>query len=175
MFKTIPYKRKFIFIIIGFVILLLAAYKKNFKNIFEIRNQINHLDNKLNAVDGSYNQIFYLKNEIEQLNGLIGGQTKEPELVQQLILDFITNTGFKINIHDIEDPHIFNDNEFTIHTNVLDIEGEYNTLLELLYKIEKDFTASKMVSSEFYTEKNYRTNSKKLFLKLILQNYEKNN
>lgn len=175
MFKTVPYKRKFIIVVIGFVILLLAAYKKNFKNIFEIRNQINHLDQKLNTVDGSYNQIFFLKNEIAQLNDLIGGQTKAPELVQQLILDFITNTGLKINIHDIKDPHVFSDNEFTVYTNVLDIEGDYNTLLQLLYTIEKDFAASKVVSTEFYTEKNYRYNTKKLFLKLILQNYEKNN
>ena len=175
MFNTVSYKRKFIAVLIGFIIMLLAAYKKNFKHIFEIRHQINNLDEKLNTVDGSYNQIFFLKNEIVQLNDLIGGQTKAPELVQQLILDFITNTGLKINIHDIEDTHIFDDDEFSVYTNVLDIEGDYTTLLQLLYQIEKDFKASKVVSSEFYTEKNYRYNSKKLFLKLILQNYEKNN
>ncbi len=175
MFKTIPYKKKFIVVLLGFVVLLLASYKKNFKNIFEARKQLNTITNKLNTVDDSSNQIFFLKNEIAQLNDLIGGQTKEPELVQQLILDFITNVNLDINIHDIEDTHIFNDDDFTIYTNVLQIEGDYNTLLKLLYNIEKDFSASKVVSSEFYTEKNYRTNSKKLFLKLILQNYEKNN
>ncbi|MEO1032271.1 MAG: hypothetical protein AAFX55_12740 [Bacteroidota bacterium] len=175
MFKNVPYKKKFLFIILGFVVLLLAAYKKNFKSIFEIRSQLSHIDKKLNTVDGSYQQIFFLKNEIAQLNDLIGGQTKDPELVQELILDFVTNTNLDINIHDIEDTHVFSDDEFTIYTNVLQIEGDYNTLLKLLYTIEKDFLASKVVSSEFYTEKNYRTTSKKLFLKLILQNYEKNN
>ena len=174
MFKNITYKKKFLFIIVGFVILLMAAYKKNFKSIFEIRSQLSNINKKLNTVDGSYQQIYFLKNEIAQLNDLIGGQTKDPELVQELILDFVTNSNFDINIHDIEDTHVFSDDEFTIYTNVLQIEGDYNTLLKLLHTIEKDFTASKVVSSEFYTEKNYRTSSKKLFLKLILQNYEKN-
>ena len=174
MFKTITYKRKFIFVIIGFLLLFFAAYKKNFKHIFEIRTQLSASKEKLNTLDDSYQQIFFLKNEIEQLNDLIGGQTKQPELAQRFILDFITNIGLSINIHNIDDTHIFIDDEFKIYTNVLQIEGDYNSLLKLLYSIEKDFTASKVVSSEFYTEKNYRTNSKTLFLKLILQNYEKN-
>lgn len=175
MFNNISYKKKFLFVIIGFVILLLAVYKKNFKDIFETRRQLNVIENKLNVVDGSYNQVLFLKNEIAQLNNLIGGQTKQPELVQQLLLDFITNTDFDINIHKIEDTHLYNDEEFTVYTNIIEVEGNFNTLLKLLYKIEVDFKASKVVSSEFYTEKNYRTNSKKLFLKIILQNYEKNN
>ncbi|MHA7843651.1 MAG: hypothetical protein ACX93I_10050 [Winogradskyella sp.] len=163
------------FIIIGFVILLLAVYKKNFKDIFETRRQLSALENKLSIVDGSYNQVLFLKNEIAQLNNLIGGQTKQPELVQQLLLDFITNTNFDINVHKIEDTHLYNDDEFAIYSNIIEIEGSYNNLLKLLYEIERDFNASKVVSSELYTEKNYRTNSKKLFLKIILQNYEKNN
>lgn len=173
MFKNITYKKKFIFIIVGFVLLGLAAYKKNFKNIFEVRSQISSITQKLNEVDGSHNQIFFLKNEVAQLNDMIGGQTKNPELVQQLILDFISNSNVKVNIHKIEDTHLYNDGEFNIFTNTIQIEGDYKSLLELLYLVEKDFAYSKVVSAELSTEKNYRNNSKKLYLKLILQNYEK--
>ena len=172
--SSFTYKQKFFGIILGFLILLLASYKKTYKHIFEAKSQLNLIDEKLKTVDNSYNEVFILKNEISVLDSAIGGQTKTPENVQQMILDFISKSKHKVDISSINDTHLLLDNEFKIYTNSLELEGSYFDLLHLFYDIETDFKQSKIVSSKLYTIKNYRNNSKRLYLKLIFQNYEKN-
>ena len=70
--------------------------------------------------------------------------------------------------------HTFSDTEFKIYSNQITVEGAYNNLIELLYTIEKEYKASRIVSTNLYSKKNYQTKTTKLYLKIILQNYEKN-
>jgi hypothetical protein len=175
MASSFTYKQKFFAMAVGFVILLLASYKKTYKHMFEAKYQLNLISDKLENVDDAYNQIFMIKNEIDNLDYIIGGYSKEAGNVQQKILDFIAVTDYEINISTIADTHKLNDNDFTIYTNVIKIEGSYFELMALNYQIESQFKESRIVSSELFTEKDYKNNKKRLFLKLIFQNYEKNN
>jgi hypothetical protein len=172
--NSFTYKQKFFGMVIGFVILLLASYKKTYKHVFEAKSQLSLVNEKLQNGDNSYNEVFFLKNEIKSLDNIIGGQTKNPNEVQEMILDFISESSKDINISSIQDTHILNDSEFRIYTNVLTIEGSYFDLVPMLYNIEQEFMVSKVVSAKFFSIKNYRTNSKRLYLELIFQNYEKN-
>ncbi|MCK8482226.1 hypothetical protein [Psychroserpens algicola] len=174
MSKSFTYKQKFFGIVLGFIILLLASYKKTYKHVFEAKAQISLVNDKLQNVDNSYNEIFILKNEISSLDNIIGGHSKNPEQVQQMILDFVSNSEYDVDISSIDDTHLFSDNEFRIYTNTIEIEGTYFDLMTLFYDIEKEFNMSKIVSAKLFSIKNYRTNSKRLYLKLIFQNYEKN-
>lgn len=173
MANSFTYKQKFFGVLIGFLVLVLAIYKKTYKHVFAAKQQLELVNEKLQSVDNSSNEIYALKNDVILLDNIIGGQTEEPELVQQMILDFISNSDYKINISSIEDTHIYGDDEFNIYTNIIETEGVYSDLMHLLYKIENEFELSKIVSSELYSVKNYRNNSKRLYLKLIFQNYEK--
>nr|WP_321234622.1 hypothetical protein [uncultured Psychroserpens sp.] len=174
MSKSFTYKQKFFGIAIGLIILLLASYKKTYKHVFEAKAQLSLVNDKLQNVDDSYNEVFMLKNEIRSLDNIIGGQSKYPDQVQQMILDFISSSSHDVDISSIQDTHIIADNEFKIYTNSLEVEGSYFDLMRLFYDLEKEFSASKIVSGKLYTVKNYRNNSKRLYLKLIFQNYEKN-
>ena len=174
MSKSFTYKQKFFGIVLGFLILLMASYKKTYKHVFEAKSQLNLVDDKLKNVDDSYNEVYILKNEISSLDYAIGGQSNAPQNVQQMILDFISNSEHEVDISSIKDTHILSDTEFKIYTNSLEVEGSYFDLLHLFYDIETNFNHSKIVSSKLYSVKNYRNNSKRLYLKLIFQNYEKN-
>lgn len=175
MTNSSTYKQKFLGIVLGFFILLLAAYKKTYRHILEAKSQLAIVDEKLKNVDESYNEVYILKNEINSLDSAIGGQSNTPQNVQQMILDFISKSQYKVDISTIEDTHILSDNEFNIYTNSLELEGSYFDLIQLFYDIETNFNYSKVVSSKLYSQKNYRNNTKRLYLKLIFQNYEKNN
>lgn len=172
--KNFSYKQKFFGVLLGLIILLLASYKKTYKHVFEAKSQLSLLNDKLLNVDNIYNEIFMLENEISSLDKIIGGHSNEPEQVQRQILDFVSNSKYDVNISSIGDTHIFEDREFKIYTNRIEIEGTYFDLMKLLYTIEKEFMSSKIMSAELFSVKNYRNNSKRLYLKLIFQNYEKN-
>ncbi|OEK09141.1 hypothetical protein A8C32_10425 [Flavivirga aquatica] len=173
MFKDLTYKRKFFLAIIGFVLLFLASYKKTFKHTWVAKNQLKHVEKKLASTNNSFDSLYVLKEEIKSLDNLIGGHSLNPILVQQKILDFISRTDPKVNIVAIENVHLFKTKEFLIYSNQIELEGDYEKLLKLLYETEKYFNDSRVVSSEFYSKKNYTTKKQNLFLKIILQNYEK--
>lgn len=173
MFKNLTYKQKFYISILGFVLLSMAAYKKTFKHIIVAKDELNLVEEKLLTSNNSYNLINILKNEVTNLDFMIGGQSEHPELVQKKLLDFISESEFDVDIVAIEDVHHSVDNGFKIFSNQLELEGTYESLVQILYDCEKNFMDSRIVSAQLYSKKNYRTNTKNLFLKLIFQNYEK--
>jgi len=174
MFNNISYKKRFYSIIILFVIVLLASYKKTYQHVFFAKKQLDVVEQKLQGVEDSNNQISILQNEISIVDNIIGGQTKDSEQVQHLILDFVSKSNNKINVYAIDDTHIYHDEEFTVYTNSIELQGDYVDLTKLLFEIENLFNYSKVISAQLYTIKDYRNNSKNLYLKLIFQNYEKN-
>ncbi len=175
MFDKLSYKRKFLGVLIGFAILFLASYKKTFKHTLAAKKELYTIEQKLSSIDHSYNQLYSLKYDINHLDNLIGGHTDKPELVQQQILDFVSNTKLNVNIVSIEDSHLFSDHEFLIYSNQLEFEGAYESLIHILYEIEKNFKNSSVVSCGFHSKTDYATNKQTLFFKIILQNYEKAN
>lgn len=141
--------------------------------MFSAKTELNNVEKKLSNTDNAYNESYLLKSEIQSLDNVIGGHSTNPEDVQQEILDFISKTILKVNIVSIEDVHLFSDEEFLIYSNQIELEGSYTNLINLLYETEKHFKSARVISSKFYSKKNYATNKKTLFLKIILQNYEK--
>ena len=172
MSKNFTYKQKFFAVIIGFILLFMASYKKTYKNTLATKKELSLVKKELSSNENLLNERYYLKNEISSLDKAIGGQTLNPEQVQQTLLDFISKNDFNVNIVAIEDVHLFTDNDFLIYSNQIELEGSYKDLTSTLYRIEKDFTNSRVISTNLYSKKNYRTNTKNLFLQIILQNYE---
>ena len=173
MFNNLTYKQKFLATLLGFVLLFMASYKKTLKHTLTAKKQLHNVEAKLLDINSSYSDIYALKNEVKVLDNIIGGYTLDPGQVQQKILDFITKKNSDTNVVSIEDVHLYNNKEFLVYTNQIELEGSYDSLIKMLYEIEKKLKDSKVVSSEMYSKKEYRTNTTKLFLKIILQNYEK--
>lgn len=150
----------------------MASYKKTFKHTLLAKEELNRVEENLSNNESLLINLSYLKDEINHLNKIIGGQTNNPQLVQQSLLDFVSQKEAAIDIVSIEDVHLFSDNDFLIYSNQIQLEGNYTDLIHTLYEIEKNFKDSRVANAHFFSKKNYRTNSKKLFLKIILQNYE---
>lgn len=175
MFKELSHKRKFILVVVVILLLFLAVYKKTYRPLFQIQNQL--AQSEINANNGVNPQqtIFNLQNELFVLNKVIGG-TENHTLIQKQILEFITQHSSKsTSVYKISDTHKYSDvaKKITTYTNKVQLKGKYEDLLKLMYTIEKEFTASKIVSANFFSKKNYRTNRTELFLELYFQNYGK--
>ena len=65
-------------------------------------------------------------------------------------------------------------NGFNVISNQLILEGNFNSLLEIVYAFEREFKFSNIVSISFVKEKEFQTRKDKLRVKIIFQNYEKN-
>jgi hypothetical protein len=172
MIAQLSHKRRFFIVLILMIVLIFALYKKTYRPIFQLQNEL-HTSQKLMAnSEGSFEEIQTLQQELNGLDKIIG-KSKNHALAQQKILHFITNSSLNVSVISIEDTHIFGEKVFTVFTNKIILKGTYENLLQLMYTMEKEFTASKIASVKFVSKKDYNTNKTDLLLELYFQNYGK--
>jgi len=174
MFENLTYKQKFLGLIAISVLLGLAAYKRSFKLTIDAYNEYNELREKLHEIKSSSNTIHELDAEILYFDNLLGKENMESVLVQQEILNFVTNKSVAVSVFELAEVHEASDKEFVIHTNQLTIEGGFEALLKMVYEFEKEFPYSRVVNTSFFKKKDFKTRRIKLYAKIIFQNYEKN-
>lgn len=171
MFESLSYKKKCIALLILFCMLSVTAYKRSFHTLFQAIQENKMLSAKIDAMNSKSHNTSHLMNEIAYLNKAIGKEGIGKERVQQSIVDFATGNAHQISINDLQPIHVFDDNDYKIVSNQLDVTGGANQLLKLGYDFEKEFNYSRMVSMSFYTNKK-NNKTEVLHLKMIFQNYE---
>src|SRR6218665_53494 len=171
MFNQYSYKAKFKFLIVFFIILSVAAYRRSFSQAIALVQENYKLKEKKEVMKSQVPNIEAMEKEVAGLDRMIGREGTEKEKIQQEIIGFLLKNSVGVAINDLQPIHDFNSDGYQVFTYQVDLTGSYNQLLGLAYKFEKQFDYSKIVSLAFYTDKK---NSKKetLHLKLIFQNYE---
>ncbi len=171
MFENYSYKKKFIGLLLLFLILLVTAYKRSFNTLFQVINENKELSLKAADYVKKSNNSNRIIKEIAYLDNTIGKQGETKEKIQQGIVSFALKNNKEISINDLQPIHLFSDEKYTVITNQLDVTGNTNKLLELSYDYEKEFNDSRIISMNFYTsKKNDQVDI--LHLKLTFQNYE---
>ncbi len=174
MFANLTYKQKLLGLMVVGVLLFFAANKRSFKVTRQAYNQVRQLEDKLNYVNSSTTDIGQTQVELQFYDKIIGEQGVAPEEIQQQILDFATKYE-RVLVYNLDEIHIAESNGFSVISNQLTLEGDFNSLLDAVYAFEKEFRFSNIVSVSFVKEKEYQTRKNKLRVKIIFQNYEKSN
>ncbi|WP_152538584.1 hypothetical protein [Aquimarina macrocephali] len=173
MFANLTYKQKLIGLIAIGILLFMAANKRSFKITRQAYDQVQQLEDKLEYVNSSTTDVTQTQVELKFYDKIIGKQGIEPEEIQQQILDF-TSSYDNVYVFNLDEIHIAESNGFSVISNQLTLEGDFNALLEIVYAFEKEFKFSNIVSISFTKEKEFQTRKNKLRVKIIFQNYEKN-
>ncbi len=175
MFENLTYKQKFLALIVIFMMLAVAAYRRSFSLTLTSYSESEELKSKLEMFQQNTSNIQDLDAEILFLDQLIGKEKTAPELVQLEILNFVTNRNKNVEVVSLEEIHNATDNGFLIYTNQLILEGSFDDLLETVYTYEKEFPYSRVINVSYFTKKEFKTEKTKLYTKIIFQNYEKTN
>lgn len=173
MFEQYSYKKKFMALLLVFVMLSITAYKRSFSELFQVISDYKILSKKVEYLNKKANNSEKLINEVAYLDKIMGKEGTTKEMIQQGIISFVSENHAGISINEIQAIHVFSDENYTIITNQLDETGGANQLLQLGYDFEKKFNLSRVTSMNFYTTKN-NNKSEVLHLKIIFQNYENN-
>lgn len=173
MFKNISYKRKFYGLLALVVILSFTAYKRSFKGTIETVGFYREAVKSINESPNSLEELSNIKKEIKILDNIIGKRAENPAIVQNEILGFLSMRTQEITLSKIENLHVSNDDYFSIYSNVISLQGDFNGILKTIYEFEKDFEYARIASMVFRTERDPRTSKKELYNDIIFQNYEK--
>jgi Tfp pilus assembly protein PilO len=171
MFEQYSYKKKFMALVLIFVMLSITAYKRSFSTLFQTISEYKVLSSKTDELNKKANNANGLIKDVAYLDKIMGKEGTTKEMIQQGIVSFASENHNGISIHDVQPIHVFSDENYTTITNQLDITGSANQLLKLSYDFEKIFDLSRITSMNFYTIKN-NNKSEVLHLKMIFQNYE---
>jgi hypothetical protein len=172
MFENYSYKKKFIALIVVICLLSVTAYKRSFKNLIEVYNENTNLKELSNNIKSKTNDIDKLRNKVTQFDKFLGNQNVSNDIIQQEIIAFSTiHKGVSIN--ELTSTHVFENENYKTLTNQLDLVGNINVLLKLIYAFETNFKFSRVISTNFYIKKKNNINNE-LHLRIIFQNYESN-
>ncbi|SRX75253.1 hypothetical protein [Aequorivita antarctica] len=173
MFKNISYKKKFYGLLVFVVILSFTAYNRSFKGTIETISLYRESVKNIKESSNSLMELSNIKKEVSILDNTIGKSTKNPAIVQNEILGFLSTRSQEMTLSKIENLHVSNDDYFTIYSNVILLQGDFNGLLKTIYEFEKDFEYARIASMVFHTERNAKTSKNELYNEIIFQNYEK--
>jgi hypothetical protein len=173
MFNQYPYKLKFKFLIVLFLMLSIAAYRRSFSSLIDAVKENHVLNNKVELLKNKAKNINQINSEIASLDKMIGKEGVAKEKVQQGIVSFLLDNSSGVSINDMQTIHEFHDSNFNIYTYQLDLIGNFNQLIKVAYTFEKKFEFSKITNTRFYIDKK-NNKSDILHLKIIFQNYENN-
>ncbi|CAM1359167.1 hypothetical protein [Tenacibaculum xiamenense] len=168
------YKQKKIGVFVLFFLVLLLGYKRVIKNTISEGNRYLKNKNIKKNEEGIRQSILSVQNEIYNLDNYLGEENFKEHMIQQEILEFITSKESRNNIMvtDIKPTHSYFVGNYSIISNSFTLKGTYNSLIDLIYQIEKDFRKSKLNNVKFFKKRNYKLKNEELFVELLFQNFK---
>lgn len=171
MFEQYSYKTKFKALLILFIMLSIASYRRSISSLIDVIKENNRLTEKVEMYGSKTKNINEIKAEIDLLDRMIGKEGIDKDKTQQEIVNFLLENSTDVSINDLQPIHEYTDNTYKVYSYTIDLTGKFNNLIAVAYKFEKHFDFCKIVSTKYYTEKKnnkYET----LHLKIIFQKYE---
>lgn len=162
---------KNILLTIGFVFLAFIAYKFSFLKTYEVREQLLTIRNSISENSKKeISQQDLLVREIF-LDSVIAKSNSETSL-QNDILEVLNRDSKKLgyNIIAFKEPHHYI-SEDKIETSSLQfiLEGKYEGLEKILYKLENDYAFGSLSHIRFEKKKDFRLNKAFLQCNVVIQ------
>ena len=169
-------KQKNMALITGFVILLWLVYQFSIDNTIEVKHKYNALSAQKEMTSNVPEQISYLKQQNTYYNSIleknkITVESSFQNNLLQIINSFVIKNELKIVAFD--EPHEVIKNDAILKTYTFKVKGTFNQILKLLNTLEQYGTYGKMISINFYKNKNYKTNIAFLECEVFLQRIER--
>lgn len=173
MFDKYTFKQKNRALLVIFILLAIACYKRSFVLSFVALDEIEQQESNMAKIGTSETQLMELLNSVSILDKTIGKSNLSPDKIQQEILNSISLLSEKnhINLESIEETHTYKNVDFSILSNEVILEGHFNNLTQTIYDLEMNFEYARLINVEFYKKKEISTKTTKLYAKILFQHY----
>lgn len=166
---------KNVVLVAGFFLVLLVAYQYSFSKTFEVKRELHNVKKQVEQSSESLQNLNFLKEKEAHLNSFIsdnrfGNNTSLQNDLLKILNDNAGEKSFKII--NFKEPHIQKNKNATITSFLFSLEGEYFSIQEVLYKLEKDYSFGSLSHISFERKKDYRLNRNYLQCSVLVQNVE---
>lgn len=177
MFDKLTYKQKNYGLLVLFVLMLMVSYKRSFVLTLNALDELDAQEMQLMSAQSAEESVALFEMSIAQLNHAIGRADLEPDKVNQEILSTISNYSLhhQVKLEKLEATHLFQTVDFSIYSNLILVEGNFNSILSLIYYMENEFEYARLTSVHVFSEQDIQTKKTKLYAKLLFQHYRQIN
>ena len=166
-------RNKNIILMVGIVLVLIACYHLAFRKTIEQHLIYKELILEKDLYNNVPQQLSLLKNKEQQLDSILTTYNLGSNSIQNSLL--VTINSFcesnDIKVINFNEPHIEENEDYSLSTFNFTIEGSFNSLNELLYHLEQKTSFGEVISLSFEKRKNHRKGTHYLQLKVYLRNY----
>ncbi len=175
MFKALTYKTKNQLLVAAMVVLAFLIYFFAIKKTREAYKQYTVVKDKITLATGLPAMIIQLENEIKKMDVKIGNQNTTGANTEQALLELLTTYCQKNHAVLREFPQATADKQgnLLVETNAFVVEGNFITLLNLVYALEQKSKLGKVAAVRYQLKKNIKTADMVLTVKVYIQNIKK--
>ena len=166
-------KNKNILLIVGLILFWILAYAFGFSKTIDLIAQNDKLQAQKEIHQSAPAQLAALAKKEKQLNEILAKNNVEGSSVQNNLLKTLQNLSSTSDfmVVNFEEPHVSVDepsNKVTTTYNFT-LEGDYKSLLSVVYALEQKYSFGNIVHTGFEKKKNYRTRKNYLQCNVLLQ------
>jgi hypothetical protein len=161
-------KTKNIGLILGFIIVLILSYQLAISKTFNLKKEYNDLKHQETLFENTPKQLSLLRQKEKYYDSLLTKYQLNGSSIQNNLLKTI-NTFAELNnlkVSGFLEPHVLKQNDLIIKTYQFTLEGNFNAILKLTYKLEQQTKFGEIINLHFEKKKNFRTG--KYYLKAFV-------
>lgn len=174
MIQKLSYRKRFLYLLIIFLLFFLIVYKSTLKRTIDVFNQYRNTEKQLMELGSAPSEIHEMEIKLKKLDisleHLYNSQQSIQEVMLNQIVSYCNQNGLLIK--EFPKALIVENEGYTLATNHLIIEGPFQRLIVLLYNIEQKYRLGKVSSARFYKIINNKSKVPELFMELYIQNIE---
>ena len=172
MLKNLTYKKKNKLLIAVALLIFYLVYVLAIKKTMASYDEYIKAENQIELAINAPKMAAQLEKQLLQMDSKIGKQNKNGQNTEQALLELITN--YCQNNHSIlrEFPEttMAQRGNLFIETNLFVIEGNFSSLINLVYLLEQKNKLGKIASVRYLLKKDFKTKEMALTAAIYLQN-----
>lgn len=174
-------KKKNIILAIGLGVVFILAYKFGISKTVQLGSKISDLKRQEQLYLSAPNQLSAIIKKEKNIQQILKNSNVEGSSIQNNLLKVINNPSFEnvaykkgYKVVAFENPHTYFSEELNSAKTTYNftLQGSYGALIEVIYKLEQEYSFGNIINVQFIKQKNYRTNSHYLQCQVLLQRLE---
>lgn len=166
-------KLKNIWLITGFIVGLVICYHLAIKKTLLLRSSYNSLSKDELSMKDIPRQLSILKQKEVYYDSVFDKYQLNGGSLQNNLLKTINSYAESndLKIIDFIEPHMIVQNGLTVKTYQFGMEGNYNSIIGLIHKLEQETKFGEIINLDFEKKKNFRTGRDYLVANVLIKSF----
>ncbi len=165
-------RRKNIFLVTGFVLMVIISYKFSISKTFGLKNEIEGLEQQKTELAQLSGLASTLKKREQYADSLLREHRQLNGSVQSNLLDLLNANSQELgySVSDFQEPHRYEDGGLTINTFQFTLRGSFSGIQSVLFEIEQKYNFGEIRNVHFEKKKDFRARKEYLECSVVIEN-----